>query len=81
MALGWKRRGALGEARVARLVFGVAAVPTIASVALEWAGLWHPGNLTRAIAAAPLGAAAGWTFLRMLADETHHQPALSCQTK
>lgn len=81
MALGWTRRGALGDARVARMVFGVAALPTLASVALEWAGLWYPGNLTRAIAAAPLGIAAGWAFVRMLADEASLPAAISCQTK
>lgn len=33
----------------------VLAAPTIATVVVEWV-LWNPGNLTRALAAAPLGA-------------------------
>ncbi|MBP1634408.1 MAG: putative rane protein [Acidobacteria bacterium] len=36
-----------------------AALPTAATVALEWAGLWAPSNAARALAGVPLGAAAG----------------------
>jgi uncharacterized membrane protein len=36
-----------------------AAVPTVATLAGEWAGWWVPSNAARAIAAVPLGAVAG----------------------
>ena len=35
------------------------AAPTVVTVVLEWAGLWGTSNVTRAIAGAPLGVAAG----------------------
>ena len=47
-----------------------AAAPTLATVALEWAGLVSPGNIVRAMAAVPLGAACGWVFVRMLRAES-----------
>lgn len=62
------QRAAL-DAPTARLVFGAAALPTIVTVALEWLGLAYPSNMARAIAALPLGAAAGWVFVRMLLVE------------
>jgi uncharacterized membrane protein len=51
------------------LTLGLAALPTAATVALEWAGLLHPGGQVRALAALPLGAAAGWLFVRALSTE------------
>jgi hypothetical protein len=44
----------------------LAAVPTVATLAIEWIGVADPGNAGRALAALPLGAAAGWLFVRML---------------
>ena len=41
--------------RTLRAVTLAAAVPTVVTVALEWAGIWAPSNLTRAVAGAPLG--------------------------
>jgi hypothetical protein len=35
------------------------ALPTLATVATAWLGLWDPGNLMRATLALPLGAVAG----------------------
>jgi len=58
-------RGML-DARTARFVFAVAAAPTIVTVTLEWLGLAYPSNMARAVASLPLGAAAGWVFVRML---------------
>ena len=46
-----------------------AAVPTVATIVVEWAGLAQPGNVARAMAALPLGAACGWLFVRMLRAE------------
>ena len=49
-----------------RLLLALAAVPTGVTWALESAGLAGFSNLTRAAAALPLGAAAGWVFVQML---------------
>jgi uncharacterized membrane protein len=54
--------------RTRALVFA-AAVPTLATVAIEWAGLAQPANTARAVAALPLGAVCGWVFVRMLRAE------------
>jgi uncharacterized membrane protein len=35
----------------------VAAVPTLATWSMEFAGLWYPSNIIRAVAAVPLGVA------------------------
>jgi uncharacterized membrane protein len=47
-----------------------AAVPTIVTIAIEWAGLLQPGNAVRAMAAVPIGAASGWIFVRLLRAES-----------
>jgi uncharacterized membrane protein len=65
------------DARTARVVFAAAAAPTVVTVALEWLGLAYPSNMARAIASLPLGAAAGWVFVRMLLIEARHQAAES----
>jgi uncharacterized membrane protein len=41
--------------RAARGVFLVSALPTIVTVALEWAGLWRGSNIVRAIAGGVVG--------------------------
>ena len=53
----------------ARLLFAAAALPTVATVGVEWLGLAHLSNLGRMIASVPLGAVAGWVFVRMLLSE------------
>ncbi len=71
-ALAWllgARRAAAPGVRAARFLFTAGAVPTAATVALEWFGLVSPSNLARALAALPLGAVAGWVFVRMLLAE------------
>jgi uncharacterized membrane protein len=55
-------------ARTRRLLL-LAAMPTAATLALEWPGIANPGNIVRAAAAVPLGAAAGWLFVRLLRVE------------
>jgi uncharacterized membrane protein len=64
--------------RATRAVFAVAAVPTALTLAIEFAGLVHPSNSVRALAALPLGAAAGWIFVRSLRAEaearSQHSP-------
>ena len=46
----------------------LAAAPTLATWAIEVAGLWDPGTPLRALAALPLGATAGWLMARALDD-------------
>jgi uncharacterized membrane protein len=62
----------LGIARVprrARAMLIAAAVPTILTLAIEWAGLVNPGSVVRAVAALPAGALTGWLFVRLLRAE------------
>ena len=63
--------GASGEVLTAGATWALAlaAFPTAATVALEWAGWIHPGGVARAVAAVPLGALAGWLFVRALGGE------------
>lgn len=61
-----------GRARVpsrTRRLLLFAALPTAATVAVEWTGAAHPGNVLRAAAALPLGAVAGWLLVRLLRVE------------
>jgi uncharacterized membrane protein len=61
-----------GSARLqsnTRAILLIAAVPTAVTLAIEWSGLADPGNAGRALAGLPLGAAAGWLFVRMLRAE------------
>jgi len=70
--LGW-----FGLARVprqTRLIVVSAALPTAVSVGAEWLGFAGSSNLTRALAALPLGGAAGWLFVRMLRVEGAQPP-------
>ena len=53
--------------RRTRAAILAAAVPTVATIVLESAGLAQPGNVARALAALPLGAACGWMFVRTAA--------------
>jgi uncharacterized membrane protein len=54
--------------RTRRLVL-LAMVPTAGTVTAEWLGIAGSTNLVRALAALPLGAAAGWLFVHMLRAE------------
>ncbi|HXG72246.1 MAG TPA: DUF2085 domain-containing protein [Gemmatimonadaceae bacterium] len=62
-----------------RWVLLIAALPTAATFTLEVLGFMAVSNALRATAALPLGAAAGWFFVRMLrydarvdGDKIHH---------
>ena len=55
--------------RRTRLAIAVAAIPTAVTVSLEFFGFIHPGNVLRAVSALPLGATAGWIFVRSLRAE------------
>ena len=39
----------------ARRLAVAAAIPTLVTVALEFAGIWYPSNVTRSLAGVPLG--------------------------
>jgi uncharacterized membrane protein len=56
--------------RRARALLMAAAAPTAISVAGEAAHIFAGSNLVRAAAALPLGACAGWLFVRMLRAES-----------
>jgi uncharacterized membrane protein len=66
--LGWL--GLARSPRRTRLVVLSAAMPTALTLALEWLGLAGVSNQARALAALPLGGAAGWLFVRMLRAES-----------
>lgn len=75
-AAGWVgSRGRRRGVRHARVAFVIAALPTAVTVAAELAGLAHPSNTVRALSALPLGAVAGWVFVRSLLSETAVSPA------
>ena len=61
----------------ARLVFLAGAIPTIATVSLEWGGLWSGSNAVRAIAGIALGI--GGALVVMSAVATLHYNA--CQRR
>jgi uncharacterized membrane protein len=66
--IGWRRR--IPAPRRTRALLAAAALPTVLTVSLELVGLAHPSNPIRALSALPLGAAAGWVFVRSLRAET-----------
>lgn len=51
----------------AQAIVALGAVPTVVTLLAEWAGVWQPSNLTRALAGGPLGAAAGLVVIAALA--------------
>jgi uncharacterized membrane protein len=55
--------------RHSRALLLIAALPTAATIAIEWPGVSPLSNAIRAAAALPFGAAAGWTFVRSLRSE------------
>ena len=75
--LGWAGRAR--HVRASRILLLAAAVPTAATWLLEILGVLPFSNAARFLAALPLGACAGWVFVRMLrydadlnASEVHH---------
>lgn len=54
------------SSRRARLTIALATLPTAISWGIEFAGLAHPSNSVRAIAALPLGFAAAWLVISTL---------------
>lgn len=72
LALVWATRL---SGRRARLAAAAAALPTAITWSLEIAGLAHPSNLVRFVAALPLGLVAAWLVVSTLADaaRAYHQ--------
>ena len=62
-------RGAPGAPSRTRALLATAAIPTILTLVLELSGAAAPGNVARSLSALPLGAAAGWVFVRLLREE------------
>jgi len=58
-----RRRGSRSVRVTPRVVFAMAAVPTVLTIAWEWAGLGVPSNTIRLLSALPLGAAIMWVLL------------------
>jgi uncharacterized membrane protein len=56
VAIALRMRGRLGSVRWREALL-VSAIPTLVTVALEWSGLADPGNVGRALASVPVGAA------------------------
>jgi uncharacterized membrane protein len=49
--------------RGARTVLLLGVAPTLATIALEWSGLWTVGNVVRAAAGVPIGLAAAFVLV------------------
>jgi uncharacterized membrane protein len=73
----WSGRRRVAVPRATRTVLALAAIPTALTFAVELAGLVYPSNTVRALSALPLGAAAGWIFVRSLRAEAEHEPLAS----
>jgi uncharacterized membrane protein len=63
VAMAARRRARVWRA-AAWPILVVAAVPTVVTLAIEWPGLGAPSNVTRALAALPLGAAIAFLIVR-----------------
>jgi uncharacterized membrane protein len=61
-------------AKRSREILLLAVIPTLATIPVEWLGFSPLSNVIRAVAALPLGAAAGWTFVRALRSEYSARP-------
>ena len=72
--LAWTGRRLAPTPRSTRLIVLLAALPTALGVTAEIAGLLHTSNSFRMLSALPLGAAAGWIFVRSLRAESE-EPA------
>ena len=64
VALFGRRRPGLARAS-SWLLLVLAALPTAITLLIEWSGLGRPSNLTRFIAAVPLGAAIAFLLVRV----------------
>jgi uncharacterized membrane protein len=69
----WSRQTSLATAVTARALLIAGVVPTLVTVVLEWAGVWHTSNLARACAGAPLGGAMALLLVRAMATLHYEQ--------
>ena len=67
LALAWARRPVEGGR--ARWLLALASAPTAVTWLGEVAGVVHPSNAVRALAALSLGAAAAWVVVAMMAND------------
>jgi uncharacterized membrane protein len=67
VVVGWL--GVAAVPRRIRLLLAAALLPTVVTLAAEWAGLAESSNLVRAAAGLPLGGVAGWLFVVLLRQE------------
>lgn len=58
--------------RRSRLLLGLAALPTFVTWTLEFAGIVPFSNLSRFVAALPLGFAAAWLVLSVIGADSRH---------
>jgi uncharacterized membrane protein len=65
--VGWM--GRRRDPTATRQLLLLSALPTALTIPVEWFGLSPLSNAVRAVAAVPLGAAAGWTFVCALRAE------------
>jgi len=75
-AVAWIRRRR-SNARRARIIFGLAALPIAVTVALEWMNVLATSNPTRLLSGVPLGFVAGWILVSLLLMDplqTAHTP-------
>jgi uncharacterized membrane protein len=52
-----------------RRILAIAALPTMATLVIEWSGVGGVSSVARALAAAPLGAAVAWVLVRECSGE------------
>jgi uncharacterized membrane protein len=57
----------------ARQVFLGTALPTIATVALEWLGVWSPTNVVRAMAGVVIGAGGAFVVMSAVATLNYNE--------
>lgn len=65
LTIAWRNRRPL-SARAVRTLLGLAALPIVSTVALEWLGAIETSNMQRMSTALPLGFAAGVVIVRSL---------------
>jgi uncharacterized membrane protein len=65
-------RGRRSKPSRLRALLGIAALPTLITIAIEWLGIMPVTSLARALAALPLGAAIAFALVRVTARPEVH---------
>jgi len=63
-----------------RWIVGLAALPTVATLVVEWTAWMAPSNGSRALAGIPLGAAVSWVIGTVLAEHRHGAPGTAASS-